>query len=316
MTRTRISAVLGRLSDQGLLVWLLVLAVGIEASFTSEFFLTGRNLSNLAGQMVPLWLAGLGQVAAIIVGAIDLSVGATAKLSALVVSGVMNDDASMALPAIGAAVGVAVLVGLFNGTLIVKLRFDPLIATLITYTLLRGAALAYTQVPIGGIPSELTRLVYAGWFGIPYPVWLAVFLMVVIGVLLARTRFGRSAYAVGGDAEVALRAGVSPESVRLRMMVLCSSMAGMAGIALAFRQGIGDPRAGDGLELLSIVAVVIGGVSIFGGRGRLLGVLGGVVFLNILRNAMNLQGVEPLLQGVVTGVLVIIAVVVFTRRDR
>lgn len=141
-------------------------------------------------------------------------------------------------------------------------------------------------------------------------------LTIVIGVMLARTRFGRRPYAVGGDANVALRAGVSPGSVQIRMMVLCSTMAGLAGVALAFRQGIGGPRAGDGLELLSIVAVVIGGVSIFGGRGHIFGVAGGVVFLTILRNAMNLQGVDALLVGVISGVLIIVAVVVFTRTER
>lgn len=315
----RLSAVptaVRRLSDGGMLVWVLVGAVAAEAPFASQFFLTARNLSNLGGQMVPLWLAALGQVSAILVGAIDLSVGATAKLSALVTSGIMNDDATMALPAIASALGLSVLVGIFNATMVVKLRFDPLIATLITYTLLRGAALAYTQTPIGGIPPAVTRYVHDRILGVPYPVWFAAILMGLLAVTLSRTRFGRSVYAVGGDAEVARRAGVSPATVRFRMLVLCSTLAGLAGIALALRQGVGDPRVGDGLELLSIVAVVIGGVSIFGGRGRLLGVLGGVLFLNILRNAMNLQGIEPLLQGLVSGLLVIIAVATFTRRER
>jgi ribose transport system permease protein len=99
------------------------------------------------------------------------------------------------------------------------------------------------------------------------------------------------------------------------MLVLCSMLAGAAGIVLAFRQGIGDALGAQGLELESIVAVVIGGVSIFGGRGSLIGMLGGVVFLNILRNAMNLQGVGPLLQQVVSGALVIVAVALFTRRE-
>jgi ribose transport system permease protein len=109
---------------------------------------------------------------------------------------------------------------------------------------------------------------------------------------------------------------VSVERVRVTMMVICSVMAGLAGITLAFRQGTGDPRVAAGLELVSIVAVVVGGVSIFGGRGTMLGVLGGVVFINILRNAMNLQEVPPLIQGVITGVITIIAVVVFSRRER
>ncbi len=305
-----------RQADQGTLVWFLVLAVAIEATFASEFFLTTRNFSTLSGQMAPLWLAALGQLAAILVGAIDLSVGATAKLAALITSGVMDDRASMALPAVAIALGVSAFVGVLNGLMIVRAKIDPLVATLITFTLLKGVSLAYTRTPIGGIPSELTRLSRTQLLGLPYSVWLTLVFTVLIGVLLARTRFGRRVYAVGGDDEVARRAGVSPGTVRMWMMILCSTMAGLAGIALAFRQGVGDPRAGDGLELLSIVAVVVGGVSIFGGRGRVLGVMGGVVFLTILRNAMNLQGVDPLLSGVISGVLIILAVVVFSRTEQ
>jgi ribose/xylose/arabinose/galactoside ABC-type transport system permease subunit len=153
------------------------------------------------------------------------------------------------------------------------------------------------------------------FLALPYPVWVVIALLIAQGTMLTRTRFGRNAYAVGGDAEVARRAGVDADAVRFRMLVLCSVLAAAAGIVLAFRQGVGDPRVADGLELDSILAVVIGGVSIFGGRGSLLGVLGGVVFLNILRNAMNLQGVDQLLQRVVTAALVIVAVVLFTRRE-
>lgn len=305
-----------RQADQGTLVWFLVLAVGVQATLASEFFLTTRNLSTLSGQMAPLWLASLGQMAAILVGAIDLSVGATAKLAALVTSGVMDGNSSMAVPAIALAVGISAIVGVINGTMIVRFKIVPLVATLISFTLLKGVSLAYTRTPIGRIPAELVRLSRTQLLGMPYSVWVALLFTALIGVLLARTRFGRRVYAVGGDAEVARRAGVSPGVVRMRMMILCSTMAGLAGVALAFRQGVGDPRAGDGLELLSIVAVVIGGVSIFGGRGRVVGVVGGVVFLIILRNAMNLQGVDPLLSGVISGLLIILAVVVFSRTER
>lgn len=311
----RIAALVRRATDEGHLVWLLVAAVALQASFASEFFLTGRNVANLAGQAVPLAFAALGQTAAILVGAIDLSVGATARLAALLSAGVIDDDPSRVVPALLLVLGGAAVVGAANGAMIVWLRFNPLIATLITFTLLRGVALVYAQGPVGGIPSEATRYVHESVLGLPYPVWLVVVLVVVLGVLLRSTRFGRNAYAVGGDEEVARRAGVGVEWVRLRMMVLSSVMAGLAGIALAFRQGVGDPRVAEGLELSSIVAAVIGGVSIFGGRGHVVGVIGGVLFLNVLRNAMSLQGVAPLTQGVVTGALVVLAVAVFTRRE-
>ena len=313
---THAASTVRRATSQGQLVWVLVAAVAVQAAFASEFFLTARNLSNLAGQAVPLALAAIGQMAAILVGAIDLSVGATARLAALLTAGLVNDEPARVVPVVVLVLAVAALVGAMNGAMVVRLRFHPLIATLITFTVLRGIALAYTQGPIGGIPTEASRYVHAQLLGVPYPVWLVLALLGLFGVVLTRTRFGLNAYAVGGDAEVARRAGVNPDWVRFRMLVLCSMMAGLAGVMLAFRQGIGDPRVAEGLVLNSIVAVVIGGVSIFGGRGTLLGVMGGVVFLNILRNAMNLQGVSPLAQGVVSGALVILAVALFTRREQ
>jgi ribose transport system permease protein len=304
-----------RAASQGQLVWFLVLAVAAQATVSSEFFLTSLNLSNASGQMVPLALASMGQMVAILVGAIDLSVGATARVAALLTAGFIDDSPARVVPVILGVLVVGALIGSINGAMVVWLRFHPLIATLITFNLLSGAALAYTTGPIGGIPSGTAAKMHERFLGLPYPVWIVIALLVALGAMLTRTRFGRNAYAVGGDAEVARRAGVNADAVRFRMLVLCSVLAAAAGIALAFRQGVGDPRVAEGLELDSIVAVVIGGVSIFGGRGSLIGVLGGVVFLNILRNAMNLQGVDPLLQRVVSGGLVIVAVVLFTRRE-
>jgi ribose/xylose/arabinose/galactoside ABC-type transport system permease subunit len=308
-------SVVRRAAAQGQLVWFLALAVAIQASVSSEFFLTSLNVSNATGQMVPLALASMGQMVAILVGAIDLSVGATARVAALLTAGFIDDNPARIIPVIVGVLVVGALIGSINGAMVVRLRFHPLIATLITFNLLSGVALAYTTGPIGGIPSGTVATMRERFLGLPYPVWVVIGLLIAQGTMLTRTRFGRNAYAVGGDAEVARRAGVNADAVRFRMLVLCSMLAAAAGIVLAFRQGVGDPRVGEGLELDSILAVVIGGVSIFGGRGSLLGVLGGVVFLNILRNAMNLQGVDDLLQRVVSAALVIVAVVLFTRRD-
>ncbi len=300
---------------EGYLVWVLVVVVGFQSALGSEFFLTGRNLSNLAGQSVPLGLAALGQTAMILVGGIDLSVGATARLTALLTAGLIDDEPSRVVPVLVLVLLVAAVIGAVNATMIVRLGIHPLIATLISFTVLRGVALLYTTGPIGGIPAQASGLVYQQQLGVPYPVWLLLLMLMLTGVLLHRTRFGRSVYAAGGAPEVARRAGVNVDWVRFRMMMLCSVMAGLAGIVLAFRQGVGDPRMAEGLELTSIVTVIIGGVSIFGGRGKLLGVMGGVLLLGVIRNAMNLQGVAPLLQGVVTGAIVVFAVALFTRRE-
>jgi ribose transport system permease protein len=303
-------------SDNGVLVWLLVAIVAAWATSASEFFLTLRNLANLSGQLVPVGFAALGQVCAILVGAIDLSVGATARMSALLTAGLINDDPTRVLWVPLVVLAGAAVIGAVNALIVVKLRVEPLIATLITYTLLRGVALLYTTEPIGGIPFEQARFAQTVVLWLPYPAWLLLGAAAALGIVLGRTRFGRTAYAVGGDQEVARRAGIDVPRVRATMLVLCSVLAGAAGIVLAFRQGVGEPRVAEGLELDAIVAVVIGGVSIFGGRGRVAGVLGGVVLLAVLRNAMSLQSVDGLLQGVVTGLLIIVAIVVFSRRER
>lgn len=305
-----------RAADQGFLVWVLVAVVVVQASATSEFFLTSANMANLGGQLVPVGLASLGQACAILVGAIDLSVGSTARLAALLTAGLIDDDPGRVLWVPLVVLGVAASIGVVNALLVVRLRIEPLIATLITFTMLQGVALAYTTDPIGGIPFEQARLAQTVVLGLPLPAWLTLALTGGLATVLSRTRLGRSAYAVGGDPEVARRAGIGVDRVRAGMLIACSTFAGLAGIVLAFRQGVGDPRVASGLELQSIVAVVIGGVSIFGGSGRLFGVLGGVVLLGTLRNAMSLQGVDGLLQGVITGLVIILAVVAFSRRER
>ena len=147
---------LRRASDRGILVWALVALLAVQATFMSEFFLTGRNLSNLAGQLLPTGLAALGQMAAILVGAIDLSVGATARLAALLTAGLIDDDPGRVIWVLAVVLAVSAVIGLANGLMVVKADFNPLIATLITYTVLRGVALVYTQQPIGGIPFEVT----------------------------------------------------------------------------------------------------------------------------------------------------------------
>src|SRR5690606_11734672 len=187
-----------------------------------------------------------GQMAATLVGAIDLSVGATARLAALLTAGLIDDDPGRVIWVLAVVLAVSAVIGLANGLMVVKADFNPLIATLITYTVLRGVALVYTQQPIGGIRFAVTESPYASLVGVPYPAWTFLALVVGMAVFPARTRSGRNAYAVGGDADVARRAGVAVGSVRLGMMVLCSVFAGLAGIVLAFRQGIGDPRVAEG----------------------------------------------------------------------
>ena len=171
------ASVIRRAALQGQLVWFLVLAVAVQASVSSEFFLTSLNVSNATGQMVPLALASMGQMVAILVGAIDLSVGASARVAALLTAGFIDDSPARLVPVVLGVLVVGALIGSINGAMVVWLRFHPLIATLITFNLLSGAALAYTTGPIGGIPSVTVATMHERLLGLPYPVWVVIALL-------------------------------------------------------------------------------------------------------------------------------------------
>lgn len=309
------SALIRRAYNDGLLVWVLVLVLATQTALTSEFFFTQRNLANLAAQAVPIGLVALAQMIAIVAGSIDLSVSVTTKLGALLTAGIAADSGVRFIPAVVIAVSAGALLGLFSGVLIARLNVDPLIATFITWTFGSGLALAYTRTPIGGIPDYAAEFAYAQ-IG-PIPIIVICFAAVVIGVhvMLTRTRFGRNIYAVGGDREVSRRIGIPVSRTLIAVMTLSGALAALGGVVLALRLGVGEPRTGDGFELNSIVTAVLGGAAIGGGRGKTLGVLGGVAFFALLNNAFNLQDVDGLAQEAIRGVLILIAITIFSRRE-
>ena len=250
--------------------------------------------------MVPLALASMGQMVGD-PGRCDRICPSAQRLAvaALLTAGFIDDNPARIVPVILGVLVVGALIGSINGAMVVWLRFHPLIATLITFNLLSGAALAYTTGPIGGSPGDRRDHARA----VPRPSVSSV------DRHRAARRAGHDAHAEPVRQERVCR-GRGRRGGASRRREHRRGPLPDAGVVLGARRrrrhrsrlpsGIGDPRVAEGLELDSIVAVVIGGVSIFGGRGSLLGVLGGVVFLNILRNAMNLQGVDQLLQRVVS----------------
>ncbi len=292
---------------------LVVVIVGI--SFISPVFHSSANLWTVARQMSIPGIIAIAQTIIILSGGIDLSVSSLVTCISLLCAGLMNNQDERFIPVLLFMLGIGALVGLFNGLVVTKGRVPPFIATLGTALLLQGTALAYTTVPKGGIPGHVSNLLYYGQIEpLPYPLILLVVIFFLMWFLLTRTGFGRAVYAVGGNDEVARRAGIVVDRTRIIVFCLGSFLATIAALVATARMGIGDPLAGMGMELNSITAVVIGGTSLFGGRGSLFGTMAGVLILILIANVMVILGVNVFFQYLIKGFIVLLVVGIYKQR--
>lgn len=297
-----------------LLAALVVLLTAYTAS-QSPYFLTTRNMANLAIQVSPLLIVALGQFTVILLGGIDLSTGPTISLTTAIASFLLIPD-----PPFGFAIGIAiclaagVAVGIGNGILIRFLKLPDLIATLSTFSIVAGLALIVRPAPGGLLSGNFADvvLVRVGYVPVAFVAVLAV--VVIYEVLLVRGRVGIRLYAVGSSTESAYVAGIRVRRIRFAAYVLCGFFAAIAGLIVAARIGSGDPQAGTNFTLLSVTAVVLGGTSIFGGRGTAIGVMVAAVLIMLIQNAMNQLHVSAYWQYVFTGVLTLLAVAMYAQR--
>ena len=288
---------------------LAVLCVAMAA--LSPFFLTGRNLTNLGFQASFVAVLALGQLLVIITRGIDLSVGSVVGLA-----GVVAASAGGPVLAVFAATGLAV--GLANGAVLVWGRvMNPFIVTLGMLGIARGLALVISDGQTRtGLPPVVDTLGSDTLAGIPIPVLLVAALALGVGALLGRTQWGRWIYAVGGNPDAARRAGIPADVVLLSVYALCGLLAGIAAILVAGRTDSASPQAGQLLELDSITAVIIGGASFLGGRGRVTNVLAGALIIGVIRNGLDLLGVSPFWQLIAIGALVILSLELDVLRAR
>lgn len=288
-------------------VWLLVVVLFAVAAFASEDFRRPANLANLSLQSVTLALVALGQFLVVLTAGIDLSIGSTVRLASILAAITMGGSNLRLAPAVLVALGVGAAAGGLNGFSITKLRVPPFVTTLGTLAILQGVALFIAPQPKGRTGALLTRAYYFNVWRIPLAVIIVALVWLLVWFLLNRTRWGRHVYAIGGNAEVARLSGINTERVRFTIYVAAGLLAGLGGLFTVARAGVGDPNAGSGLEFESLAAVVIGGVSLFGGRGRMLGVLGGVVLLGMISNIFNLVGIEVWYQQLLKGAIILVA---------
>ena len=299
-----------------LIVYGLILILGIYASLASPNFLTDRNIFNVLRTGAFLGTVAIAETFVIISGGIDLSVGSVIKLSVLMSAILMNGKPENIGVAVVATLAMGAVVGLFNGLLITRMRIAPFIVTLGTYSILRGIAYTVTTTPVGKAAPGFLRL-YDLKVG-PVPL-LVIFLALLIlaGIfVLRRTAFGRYVYAIGGNEQVARLSGIRVDWVKIGVYVLCSTLAALTGLLYLTRAGIGDPVIGEGAELQAITAVILGGTSLFGGQGGLIGTLGGVLIMGLTNNVLVILNVSSWYQDLIQGLVIVGAVALYKQKRR
>ncbi len=298
------------LRHETILALLVVATLAVLARQSDRFF-TADNLLNQGRLAAELGLLSLTMTFVIVTGGIDLSVGSILGLGAIMV-GVFWRNMGMPLPlAMASAVGVGGLAGLGNGLIITRFKVPPLIATLATLALYRGLAEGISQSrSVRGYPEWFFRLGQGEVAGIPTQVWLLVAAALVAGLVLWRTTFGRATYAVGANEIAARFSGVAVDRTKLLIYTASGLAAGLASVIFVSRVSTTRSDMGTGLELDAITAVVLGGTSIFGGRGTIAGTVLGLVLIQALRNGLALAGVKGDGTIVVIGAVLIVTILV------
>lgn len=300
------------------LALLLVILIAVTVAVLAPEFFQSRNLVNVSRQASIIGVVAVGMTIVILTGGIDLSVGSTLALSTVVVAVLVNEGIPMPLAAL-AAVVVGAAAGAINGLGVAYLRIQPFVMTLATMVTVRGVGLRITDGGPRLFTSDSPIVDFFGSgrvLGVPGPFIVFVAVAATAWAVLRYTTFGRYIYALGGSAEAARLSGVPIAWTTVRAYVLSGALAGLAGFMTAARLSVGDPSGGSLLELDAIAAVVIGGTSLAGGTGGMVGTLLGALLLAVVSNVMNLMGVSPFDQYVVKGTLIVIAVLIGAQAAR
>ncbi len=291
-----------------------LLAVSIIMVFASDSFLSVANITNIMRQVSIIAIIAAGMTFVILTGGIDLSVGAVMALAGTIAAGLMVAGLNTSL-ALLAGIGIGIGIGVFNGGLVAFAGMPSIIVTLATMGIARGFGLMYSGgYPISGLPSWIKFFGGGTVLGVQMPILIMLLVYVLAWVLLERTPFGRHVYAIGGNETATRLSGVRVSRTKLFVYVLSGFTASIAAIVLTSRLMSGQPNAGTGFELDAIAAVVLGGTSIAGGRGSVIGTLIGALLLGVLNNGLNMMGVDPYVQNVIKGGIILLAIYIGRER--
>jgi inositol transport system permease protein len=309
-------------------IFFIFIVMIVVASLLSPAFVSSTNLINIVRQMSVVGLIALGVTGIIVSAGIDLSSGSVVGLTAVVAASLAQapDNSGAFYPGlhlpllvpVAAACLVGALVGLINGTLVAKTRIPPFIATLGTFTAIRGAANLYTSGrPISDLTDDYDFIGQGDVFGVPVPIIILVVMAVVTHILYTHTKFGKYIYAIGGNEQAARVSGINASRYKMLIYVYASFLAGLAGVVVSSRIGSGQPGLGVGYELDAIAATVIGGTSLSaGGIGTVAGTIVGALIIGVLNNTLDLMNVSAFWQQIVKGCIIVGAVILDQLKNR
>jgi len=281
----------------------------VIVGLTTDRFFDSGNLANLALQVSVVSLVAIGSTIVILTGGIDLSPGSAIALLSMVLAILIKAHEVSLTAAIPLVLLFGGVLGALNGVLSAYLRIPSFIATLAAFSAFRGLAFIPTNgAPLFSLSADLSQVFYGSLFGIPLPFYYIVATYFTAFVFLNRTPLGRRVYAVGGNATAARLSGINVRLVQCLAFIIAGIASAAGAILFAARLNSGSPNYGTGMELQAIAASVIGGASLTGGRGHILGTLLGALIITVVQNAMNLNGIGSSLQAVIIGAIILIAV--------
>jgi ribose transport system permease protein len=301
---------------QRLLPFFTLIALFVGLIIATPNFFTQTNLSSVVRQTAVINIMALGMTMVIITGGIDLSVGSILALAGCLGTMTMTSGAPVIL---GIAVGILVgcAAGTMNGIFTTRLRISPFIVTLGTLLIIRGVALILTNgMPVQNVPKEFSFLGEGSVAGVPFVLVLLIAIAAIVHVILEHTKLGRYAFAIGSNPDAAFYAGIPVKFHTTAIYGISGMLTGLAGMIESSRLMTGQPTAGQGYELPAIAAVVIGGGSLRGGEGSVVGTLIGAFIMGLLSNGCDLLGIQPFVQQATIGAVIILAVSVDELRKR
>jgi ribose/xylose/arabinose/galactoside ABC-type transport system permease subunit len=333
-TSARGRALLGALLKSKESAILLALAIMVAViAFIAPNFLNSVNLFQVSRQVAFVAIVALGELFVILTGGIDLSVGSIMGWAAMGAAWAMTTAASGGAAATSivtmwnphlhpgfavlCGIGVGVAMGAINGALVAYVRIPPFIATLGLLSIGSGNVLGFTKGwPITQIPPSYQWVGQESLLGLPIPVWIMLILAAAAHVILTYTAFGRRTYAIGGNEQATFLSGINVDSIKFRLYMISAGFAAISGILLVARYASSQPDIGTGWELDAIAAAVIGGTSLAGGSGSVLGVIIGACIMAVLRNGLVLMHVDPYWHKSIIGVVIILAAVLDVKTKR
>jgi ribose transport system permease protein len=302
------TALKAALQIRELALFALILLICLTMTLVTRYFMSAANFRALSIGLVPTAIIAVGMTVLLVSGGFDLSVGSVMALAGTVTALMLINGVPIWLAVI-LTLGLGICIGIGNGVLVTVVGINPLVATLGTMSVARGAALVLTEGhSVGNLPKEFGYIGGATWAGVPLMVIIMMVIVVIGDVALRHTRYLRQVYYIGANEAAAKLSGILVSRVRIVAYTLTAFLAALAGLLLSSRLQAGTPTAGSGLELQVLAAAVIGGARLGGGAGTVFGAFLGVVFVGLVNNAMTMLRVSVLWQMVVTGIILIIAV--------